>query len=203
MPLRCSVLLLPILCTFALNQCFGETRPEDAVADNVVFNETVRRHFASQRGYHEGDLITRSQIEELQGYLRSAFGHSAATHPRALRRILADDSRLASLFYKKNRGEILRALAAQNKGYEVFDRISRTTAGYARLTEAVDHAEVGVLNQLADEESQKTLSAKSGNSETPVRRSKPTPIYTVEEYLAAFQSVVKKGKSTAKAKVSE
>ncbi|NOY43598.1 MAG: hypothetical protein GXP26_17395 [Planctomycetes bacterium] len=175
------------LCLVSLNQCRGE----DTAEETKILKETVRRYFASIGGYHEGDLITRSQVEDLQLYLRRTRGHSAATHARILRRILPDDSRLVRLFYQKNGAELLRQAAVKNGGYEVFDRLSRSTAKYSQLVEATDRGSIEKLNRLTDEESQQQLAAreeKSGKNKGYVRLSR---IYTIEEYLAAIISPTK------------
>ncbi len=168
------------LCWMSLSQCRGD----DPAKDAKKLEETVRRYFASIGGYHEGDLISRSQVEDLQVYLRRTQGHSAATHARILRRILPDDSRLVRLFYQKNGAELLRQAAVKNGGYEVFDRLSRSTAKYARLVEATDRGSIEKLNQLTDEELKKLLATKE-KSEANKSRVKSSRIYTIEDYLEA------------------
>jgi len=163
----------------------GEGTPNDISKELAIIKESSRRYFASMGGYIEGDLIAKSQIEELRDYLRITRGNSVAMHPKLLGRVSSDQARLVRLFYKESGAETLRAAAEKSNGYEVFDRMCHQTKRFAELADAVERGAIETLIQMAAQESQKKSQAEQEKKDAPKRRTKPPRIYTLEDYLDA------------------
>jgi len=80
-PLRFCVFLCFLWPFFfiSLSPCLAESTSE--ISPGAPEPEmTIRRYFTGQSGYQTGDLITRSQLEELQGYLRRTRWRGPASH---------------------------------------------------------------------------------------------------------------------------
>ena len=89
------------------DRCQADSRGLGTPSDPKSLELTVRRYFAGMARYEEGDLISFTQVAELQQYLRKTTGHSAASHPSLLRQVLPDASRLSRLFYAKRGAKVL------------------------------------------------------------------------------------------------
>ena len=98
---------LAVLSIQGQNTSAAADTETDTEATGRKLAATVYRYFESSKSYHKGDLITRSQLAEMQSYLRKTNGHSPATHPRLLNRALADEARLVRYFYLEKNSEIL------------------------------------------------------------------------------------------------
>ena len=170
----------------------GEKTLEAPPVDLVRLEATIKRHFAATTGYQEGDLITRSQIEEVQTYLRKSLGHSVATHPRLLIRFLADEARLARIFYWKDGAEMLRTTVANGHSYEILDKLTFKKKSYDQFTRVVELQNLDELKQMIDEELKHQAALEVERQDRPKRRYKPPRIYTVEGYLEYIKEVYKK-----------
>jgi|GEM_PF-2889026 len=147
---------------------------------------TVNGYLAGDANYRAGDLITRSQIEELQLYLRRTQGSSLATHMRWRSRMLADRAPLVQIFYAG--GEpLLRKAAAKLGGYAKLDQLARSVKGRKILQQAVKNQSLEELEQaLAAEEVKR---AAKEPKEGKKRLTKPSNlIYTSQEFLAALRA---------------
>lgn len=149
---------------------------------------TIRRYFVAIGGFQEGDLVAQSQVRELQIYLRKTRGHSAATHPKLLGRVLPDASRLARLFYSGQGAEVLRNAANKLGGYEYLDRLSRTHAGRAQLNAAIKSDSPGLPVELLPKLAKKVTKTARTSKESP---SKASLIYTVDELVTAISATTK------------
>jgi len=163
--------------------------PHLAVAGPVVeessqpsaLEMTIRRFFEGQGNYQAGDLITRSQVEELQGYLRKTGRRSPASHPVILRRFLPDRNRLCKVFYLKNGGKVLRAASLELGGYAEIEALARKTASYTQLVKAVRSGQADTVVELVkssvtgkDDETLKTEEKRKRLNRT---------IYTVDDFI--------------------
>jgi len=173
---------LMLLAALSHNHSFAAQESGDVVEPSVL-EKTIRRHFAGQSGYHVGDLITRSQVAELQVYLRRTRCHGPACHPFMLQRVLPDTCRIVKLFYSKNRGNVLRKAAQKLGGYAVIEALTRSPANYTQLVKAADSASVDAIVQLA-ETTGFGRGYETANSEGPKKRRKKV-IYTAAEFLNA------------------
>jgi len=164
----------------------GAYSAESAGADSAKASNlemTIRRFFNSQSGYEAGDLITRSQVMELQGYLRKTRRRAAASHPLILQRVLPDDCRFTKLFYTKNASDVLRAAAQKLGGYEDLKALTKPTGKYTQLVQAVNSGSADAVVKLAESIS-KARTTTTENGAGKQRRNKRT-IYTVEDFLNA------------------
>jgi hypothetical protein len=201
-----SLLFLPLICVVSLAPCRGET-PKERNTSNLINNlnnieETAKRYFASAGGYQEGDLISQSQIQEFQDYLRKTRGHSPATHPRLLTRVLRDNSRLVRLFNRPNGADLLREAVAKGNGYGAFKNLTHSKTDFAKLTDAFDRGAVEDLIQMADQKSQQLTATTEVSDPKPKRHLKPSMIYTVADYLTAVNAVLEKSAAEATEKAS-
>jgi len=171
--------VLVLLGALGQSPCFAESAggisPESA-----ELKMTIQRFFAGESGYQNGDLITRSQVEELQKYLRRTRRRGPALHPTLLGRILPDNRRLVNLFYARSSGEVLRVAAEKLGGYAALEALTRSTASYTQLVEAVDSESVDSVVKLA-ESAQKADTAKAEGKKK--RRKKA--IYTADDFFSA------------------
>ncbi len=180
-----------LVLLIALNQalCLAELSQAEKKGEPTKLERTIRRYFASMGGYQEHDLITRSQVEELQGFLRKTGRRSLATHPKLLHRVLPDGSRLAKLFYSRNGANVLRAAAMQLGSYAKLEALTRTPAGHAKLTEAVSLQSVEAVLELVAE-NHEPLQQPTAEKKLPVKvKAKTKPrnfrVYTLSEFLNA------------------
>jgi len=154
---------------------------------------TIRRYFEGQSGYHAGDLITRSQVAELQVYLRRTRNRGPASHPLLLQRMLPDSCRIAKLFYTKNGGNVLRNAAEKLGGYAVIEALTRSTDSYSQLVKAATSGSVDAVVQLAESAGLEKTNETTFTAGKKKRRRKI--IYTVDEFLSVVSA-------TANAKMS-
>ena len=161
----------------------AETTAETASSNN--FEQTVLRFFAGMTSYEEGDLIVQSQVEELQDYLRKTRGRSRATQPVLLKRVLADHSPLARLFYTPEGGPVLRSAAEKLGTYAGLDRLSRTSTGRRQLNEAIHDGNADRLVKILAEGNQSTHRTADDHPEHVPRLKRR--IYTVKQFLLAVQ----------------
>jgi len=163
---------LTLLGSLSLSPCLAESAPEP-----TELEMTIQRYFTGQSGYQVGDLITRSQVEELQRYLRRTRRRGPASHPLILRRLLPDNCRLVKLFYARNGAQVLRAAAQKLGGYATLEALTRSTASYTQLVEAVNSRSVDSVVKLAQiPETAKPEGKKKGRKGV---------LYTVDEFLSA------------------
>jgi len=189
-PMKIVTIRAVFLLFFALGQQLSSAEiPADvASARQKQFEATVLRFFAGITSYQEGDLIVRSDVAELQDYLRKTHHHSAATHPALLKRVLPDHSQLARLFYTSQGGQVLRIAAKKLGGYADLDRFTRTAIGRGQLREAISSSNADILVEMLAKKSieQQIEQATDVHSKNAPPRNQR--IYTVKQFLRAVQS---------------
>ena len=94
-------------------------------------------YLESIEGYLPGDIITESQVEELQHYLRVSHGVSPVTHRGLLHRALKDTAPLSRFFYREKGSEILRAAERKLGGYAEIEAISLRSQGRDAIQRAI------------------------------------------------------------------
>jgi len=150
-----------------------------------VLGPTVDRYLSSSPSYRSGDLITRSHVEELQGYLRKTQGHSAATHGKWRQRMLADNASLVKIFYSGGE-EVLREAATKLGSYAELDRLARSGTGRDQLREAVKLKSSELLvRQIMAERAERAAKASEEKVQKVAASSIKARIYTADEFLAA------------------
>ena len=144
--------------------------------------KTIRRYFLGQSDYHEGDLVTRSQVEQLQSYLRKTRRHSPASHPVILQRFLTDRNRLCKAFYLKNGGKVLREASKQIGGYASLEALVRDTGHYTAILQAIHSGSVEEIIKLVESVNE-SKSAEDREAEHSRKLRKKT-IYTIDEFIS-------------------
>ena len=180
-----GVTLLLLVCA---SHALAEKKPNVDSDELQAIKDSVLLYFESTGGFQKGDLVCRSQIEEVQSYLRKTRGHSLATHPRLLNRFLADESRLSRLFYMKNGATVLRKAAEKTAGYSVFDKLSHKTASLKKLNDAVEKEDIQALIELGNLELAKQKNESHDQNSTANNLAKRKRLYTVEDFLDVITS---------------
>jgi hypothetical protein len=154
---------------------------QPTAAENQQLAETIERHFAGIVDFRKGHLICRSQVEELQQYLRRTRGHIPASHRRLLIRILADNAPLTTLYHGEHGEKVLTAAADQLGGYEELASLSRLAAGRTLIREAIQADQPDVLVDHVNRETaaRDSQPGKQANNPGIVR------IYTVKQLIEA------------------
>ncbi|QEG35620.1 hypothetical protein Pr1d_29220 [Bythopirellula goksoeyrii] len=171
----------PALCClflfFTANRALAEKVPNPA--QNQIIAKTARLYLESSGTYVPGDLITESQIEELQDYLRRSFGNSPATHRGLSNRALKDDAPLSRYFFREQANQVLRKAAEKLGGYGQLEVLSLNRQGRQVLQEAIaTQSEAGIISRI-DTSPQNMGSEASGNPH------QLKAIYTLEDFLEA------------------
>ena len=146
---------------------------------------TIYRYFSSISDYQEGNLICRSQVEELQRYLRRTQGSIPASHRRLLNRVLADEAPLSQFFYGENGEAVLCDAAVELAGYEELEVAARTTAGRKLIKAAIRSNESDALVQYLKQEIASKKSQQSQQAGQQEAKTSRARIYTVEQFIEA------------------
>ena len=178
---RISVVLLSGTSWFTVSKLAAADLPQ---LPSDLLAQTIRRHFLSSEGYVSGDLITRSEAQSLQEYLRKTRGPIPAAHPRLLKKLLPDIDQLVRLFHGKGGSRVLRSAAEQLGGYQELLSLSRSPEGKRLLREAIRNGQphevvehVAQLRAAAQDESR-----TAGQEDRPARTS-VIRVFTVEEFI--------------------
>jgi hypothetical protein len=151
------------------------------------FSRTVIRHFQSQEQYHVGDLIVRSQVAEIQDYMRKTRGISPSTNSRLCKRVVADQDPLARAFNSADNDRLLREAAIQLGGYGPLDQLCQLKSGRQILATAMRQSNLEMLLEYVHENglSPETAQTSSANAEEKQDHER-NKIYTVEDLLKAM-----------------
>lgn len=163
--------------------------PRNSLADRTdSISRSVVRYFQSQQHHLSGDLIVRSQVAEIQAYLRKTRGASPATNPKLRKRVLADQNYLARIFYGSQGGRLLREAAIQLGGYGPLDQLCQLQSGRQVLTAAIRQQNLKMLVEYTQkhEPSPESTRASSVDVEKKQQTRKLGNIYTVEDLLKAL-----------------
>ena len=166
---------------------------QTTVEQNQQLARTIYRYFAANSGHREGYLICRSQVEELQRYLRRTHGNIPAIHRRLLNRVLADEAPLTKLFYTKHGEAVLCAAANKLAGYAKLEAAARMAAGRKQIKAAIESNQSDALVEFVKQEfpvksrpnpSQQGQQAgqQAGQQRT---RTEVARIYTLEQFIEA------------------
>jgi|GEM_PF-3806630 len=168
-------------------------RNESFAAWRDPLSRTIVRFFESQSHYYPGDLIVRSQVAELQDYLRKTRGAGPWTNFQLRRRVLVDHACLARIFYGLGGDRLLREAAQKLGGYGPLDRLCQSKSGREILVAAVRQSNFEMLRDYLQKHGLPPepvrISPADSNKKHPVR--KLAKIYTVEGLLKWMQSVSK------------
>ena len=188
-------LLIPVELQAEDKSQIEEGNAKDANVDGATesYGKSALRYFSSNKDYRPEDLIVQSQVAEFQNYLKRTKGHSAATHPRLVKRVLPDHSPLSKLFHQKRFKQTLRDLSKQLNGYASLYKICSTAAGRKELETLLKKGDTERIAVLAAEAAKK-----------PMRR-QASKIFTIGDLLAATRpsSKVKAGSKDSSEKKPE
>jgi hypothetical protein len=165
--------------------------------ENLQVAQTIERYFAGILDYRTGDLICRSQVEELQRYLRKTRGNIPAAHRRLLHRVLADEAPLIRLFYGEHGEKVLGTAAGQLAGYAELDSISRLASGRILIKEAIQSDQPDVLEAYAKRETAAKPSHQSQQARPQGASTGSTRIHTVEQFIEAALATPSPGEQDA------
>ena len=149
--------------------------------------ETARIYLEANGGYIAGDLLTESQIDELQAYLRLSQGNSPATHRDLLKRTLKDRAPLARFFYQKHGSQVLRSAAQELGGYAKLEALSLDSGGRAVLKRAISAGSAPAIVEAIAQDPQysQTPPSEADQGEIVPRFSK---IFTLQDFLEASRA---------------
>lgn len=172
------ILSLVVLFWTATNSASAE---QSSAEQNRKLAGTIHRYFASMSGFREGNLIYRSQVEDLQRYLRKTQGNIPASDRRLSNRLLADRAPLVRLFYAESGEAVLSAAAGKLAGYAELGKAARTPAGRKLIKTAILSDRSDALVKFIKQK----LAAKSSPDSQQASRTLDTRIYTVEQFIEA------------------
>ena len=187
--------LAPVLSLVVLSwiPAWTASAEQSTAEQNQQLAQTIHRYFAGNSGYREGNLICRSQVEELQQYLRRTRGNIPAIHRRLLNRVLADEAPLTQFFYAKNGEAVLYAAANKLAGYAELEAAARMAAGRKQIKAAIQSNQSDALVEFVKHEfptksrpnpsqqgQQADQQAGQQQARTAIAR-----IYTLEQFIEA------------------
>ena len=146
--------IAPVLALIVLSwiPAWTASAEQSTVEQNQQLARTIHRYFAGDSSYREGNLICRSQVEELQRYLRRTHGNIPAIHRRLLNRVLADEAPLTKLFYTKHGEAVLCAAANKLAGYAKLEAAARMAAGRKQIKAAIESNQSDALVEFVKQE---------------------------------------------------
>lgn len=148
----------------------------------------VHRYFHADPNYHDGDLLTRSQLAEMQLYLRRVRGNTLASHRKWRDLMLPDNAPLISIYRGDDQGT-LREAAIKAGSYAELDRLARTLAGREKIQAALKQKSADQLLALI-EEARAGQHAEESSASTADRR--PRRIYSADDFIASVVQSHKK-----------
>ncbi|MEO2045969.1 MAG: hypothetical protein ABGX16_05285 [Pirellulales bacterium] len=173
--------------------CRAHAGTEDSVPHDSLVNwtdpisRTVIRHFQSQEQYHVGDLIVRSQVAEIQDYMRKTRGISASTNSMFRKRVVADQDPLARTFNSAGNDRLIREAAILLGGYGPLDQLCKLKFGRQILATTIHQSNLEMLVEYVHGHgvSSGAAQASSANAEEKPNRER-SKIYTVEDLPKAM-----------------
>lgn len=167
--------------------------PRNRAADERMVEKTVSAYFASQPGYTNGDLITRSQIEKVLAKIVSG-GLKLPDAASIAKQGLPDDSFMARELSTPDGRRFMRKLAQHANSFSYLDRLSTIPRGQQTIRDLV-RAKDGdkMIEYMATTKGGQNLGAMMSQARGGVDLNKPTGrIYTESELLAALKTALAK-----------
>ena len=152
---------------------------------STKLKSTIDRYLLASPNYRDGDLLTRSRMEELQDYLRRTKGNSLVTHSRWRQKMLPDRAPLAKLFFSGG-SKVLRAASDQLGSYAELDLLSRSKSGRKRLEDAIRANEPKELARFLLANREKSVAGATNESEKHPSVPATARIYTIADLLAGL-----------------
>lgn len=162
--------------------------PRKHAQDDRVVAKTVETYFASQPGYQNGDLITRTQIEQVITKLASA--KVKVSNPTSVTDLgLASDSFLVREFSTPEGKKFMRKIAQQSGAYPHLDRLSTIPQGQKFIRDLVRLKDGDkMVEYLVSTKGGRNMSGMMAEPRGGVDLNKPTGrIYTEDDLLAVLK----------------
>ena len=155
--------------------------------------KVVDEFFAAQPGYENGDLIRRSQIEQVVAKVISQ-GVKIFEPAEIVKRGLADDSFLVREFSTPNGKHFMRRLARHPDTFSHLDRLSTIPRGQQTIRDLMGQKDGDkLIEYMATTKGGRNMGAMMGQVRGGVDLNKPTGhIYTADDLVEALNSAVKK-----------
>jgi hypothetical protein len=167
--------------------------PRTQAASDRAVAKVVDTYFASQPGYQNGDLITRSQIEKVVAKLVS--DGVKITDPGNVAKLgLADDSFLVRELSTPDGRRFMRKIAQRNGSYSHLDRLSAIPRGQQLIRDLARQKDGDkLIEYLATTKGGKNMGSMMAQARGGVDLNKPTGrIYTADDLVAALKDAMAK-----------
>lgn len=154
--------------------------------------KVVDEFFATQPDYEKGDLIRRSQIEQVVAKLTSK-GLKISDPAGIVKRGLADDSFLVREFSSANGKHFMRRLAQHPGTFSHLDRLSTIPRGQQTIRDLMRQKDGDkLIEYMATTKGGRNMGAMMAQARGGVDLNKPTGrIYTADDLIDAVNSAVK------------
>jgi hypothetical protein len=155
----------------------------------------VDEFFATQPGYENGDLIRRSQVEQVVGKVLSK-GVKISEPAEIVKRALPDDSFMIREFSTPNGKHFMRRLAQHPDTFSHLDRLSTIPRGQQTIHDLMGLKDGDkLIEYMATTKGGRNMGAMMVQVRGGVDLNKPTGrIYTAEDLVEALHSAMKKTK---------
>jgi hypothetical protein len=172
---------------------FAGAAPRTAPPDIGAVTRAVEAHFAKQPDYQPGDLITRSQIEQVLTKLADA----GAPVPNAdkIAELGLDDNSFVARELATTAGRTFMRKLARNPGtFAHLDRLSKIPRGEQLIRDLVrDKGGDTLIEYLATTKGGQNMGRMMAAVPDGVDLNKPTGrIYTVADFVAAIKAAFEK-----------
>jgi len=167
--------------------------PRPPAPDMRLVAHTLETYFASLPNYQPGDLITKSQIEQVLTRLDDS-GAAVPNPDKIIQRGLDESSFIAKELASPSGQNFMRKLARNPSTFAHLDRLSRIPRG-ERLIRDLIHEKDGdkLIEYLATTKGGRNMGRMMANVHNGNDLNKPTgQIYTVADLLAAIKEAYTK-----------
>jgi hypothetical protein len=163
--------------------------------DGQRIAKVVAEFFAAQPDYRDGDLIRRTQIEQVVAKLVSK-GVKISDPASIVKLGLADDSFLMRELSTPAGKHFMRQLAQHPGTYSHLDRLSTIPRGQATIHDLIRQKDGDkLIEYMATTKGGHNMSAQMAQPRGGVDLNKPTGrIYTAEDLIDALNNAIKKTK---------
>ena len=178
-----------MLCLSILWAGFAAAAQPTRTPDIGSVTRAVEAHFASQSGYQLGDLIQRSQIEQVLTKLSDA-GAPVPGADKIAERGLADDSFLITQLASDDGQRFMRRLARIPDAFAYLDRLSTISRGEQMVRDLIhDKGGDKLIEYMATTKGGQKLGRMMTAVPDGSDLNKPTGrIYTVADLVAALKT---------------
>ena len=176
-------------CLVLIASSIGVTYAEDiepvSSTNNKELFDIALRYFQYSESFEPGDLIVRSQVADLQSYLRKTRGPCRATDAKLLKRILPDNAPFSRFFYLHSGEKVLRNAASRLGGYRQLVSACNDKQGLIVIKEAIRTGNPEPLVSFVESRADQNSGASSDPKQVNPNSFLDSRIYTVAEFVEA------------------